>query len=113
MHVTLLVWRKIRSFTHHETDQKPQRTRSRRDPDLLAISEIAQRRRLETERSLEAVFEKVRPILRREPESVHPALASKLPEDLKAQIAAMPDAEQRIRAILEFKSSKAGPNRQD
>jgi hypothetical protein len=78
---------------------------SGRDPDLLAIAEIAHRRRLDTGRSLESMFEKAKPILRREPEAAHPVEVSKLPADLKTRIAAMLDPEQRIRAIVEYKLS--------
>ena len=114
MRVTLSIWRKIRLFTRHRRDQRPSRTISGRDPDLLAIAEIAQRRRLDTERPLETVFEKVKPILHREAESAHPVPASELPADLKARITAMPDPEQRIRAIVEFKlSAKTQPSHQD
>ena len=71
----------------------------------MAIAEIAQRRRLDTEQSLEAVFEKVRPVLERETASARPIQTSELPADLEARIRAMPDPEQRIRAIVEFKLS--------
>jgi hypothetical protein len=78
---------------------------SGRDPDLLAIAELAHGRRLDAERSLESVFEKVKPILRREPEAAHPVEAFELPADLKTRIAAMRDPEERIRAIVEYKLS--------
>jgi hypothetical protein len=60
---------------------------------------------LDTERSLESAFEKVKPILKREPEAAHPVEAFDLPADLKTRIAAMPDPEERIRAIVEFRLS--------
>ncbi|MGD0549898.1 MAG: hypothetical protein ABSA81_05065 [Candidatus Bathyarchaeia archaeon] len=69
------------------------------------MAEIAQRRRLDTERSLETTFEKVRPILERATTSPRPIQTSKLPADFEARVRAMPDPEQRIRAILEFKLS--------
>jgi hypothetical protein len=78
---------------------------SGRDSDLLAIAEIAHRRRLDAERSLESVLEKVKPILKRELEAAHPVEALELPADLKTRIAAMPDPKERIRAIAEFKLS--------
>lgn len=63
---------------------------------------------------MEIVFEKVKPILRRKPESAHPVAPFELPADLRARIAAMPDAEQRIRAIVEFKlSAKPRTSHQD
>ena len=99
------VLKKILSIPRHRTDRKPPRMFSGRDPDLLAIAEIAHRRRLDTERSLESVFEKAKPILRREPEAAHPVEAFELPADLKTRIAAMRDPEERIRAIVEFKLS--------
>ena len=76
---------------------------SGRDPDLLAIVEIAHRRRLDTEHSLESVFEKAKPMLRREPEAAHPVEALELPAELKARVPAMSDPEERIRAMVEFK----------
>jgi hypothetical protein len=78
---------------------------SARDPDLLAIADIAHQRRLDQARSLETVFEKVKPILQRKKEPAHPVHVAKLPPDLKAQVEAMPDPEQRIRAIMEFRLS--------
>jgi hypothetical protein len=85
--------------------QKPPRAPPSRDPDLMAIAEIAQRRRLDMERSLETAFEKVRLILERETTSARPIQTSELPADLEARVRAMPDPEQRIRAIVEFKLS--------
>jgi hypothetical protein len=78
---------------------------SGRDPDLLAIAEIAHRRRLDAERSLESVFEKAKPILERKPEPAYLVQALELPAELKTRIAAMPDPEERIRAIVEYKLS--------
>ena len=57
------------------------------------------------ERSLETVFEKVRLILERETTSARPIQTSELPADLEARVRAMPDPEQKIRAIVEFKLS--------
>ena len=105
MGVLQSILKKIPSIKRHRTDRKPRRMSSGRDPDLLAIAETAHRRRLDAERSLESVFEKAKPILRREPEAAHPLEAFELPADLKTRIAAMPDPEQRIRAIVEFKLS--------
>ena len=56
--------KKILSIARHRTDRKPARVFSGRDPDLFAIAEIAHRRRLDAERSLESVFEKAKPILK-------------------------------------------------
>jgi hypothetical protein len=69
------------------------------------MAEIAQRRRRDTERSLETAFEKARPILEKETASAHPMQTMELPPDLKARIKAIRDPEQRIRAIVEFKLS--------
>lgn len=99
------VLKKILSIPRQRMDRKPPRMFSGRDPDLFAIAEIAHRRRLDAERSLESVFEKVKPILRREPEAAHPVEAFELPAELKARVAAMSDPEQRIRAIVEYKLS--------
>jgi hypothetical protein len=71
----------------------------------MAMAEIAQRRRLDIERSLETAFEKARLVLERETTSARPIRASELPADLEARVRAMPDPEQRIRAIVEFKLS--------
>jgi hypothetical protein len=105
MGVTPSLWKKIGLIARHKTEQRSSRVLSRQDPDLLAIAEIAQQRRLDAEQSLEALFEKIRPILRRGVEWEHPAQASELPSDLKSRIMAIPDPEQRIRAIVEFKLS--------
>jgi len=78
---------------------------SGRDPDLFAIAEIAHRRRLDAERSLESVFEKAKPILERKPEPAYLVHALELPAELKTRIAAMSDPEQRIRTIVEYKLS--------
>jgi hypothetical protein len=78
---------------------------SGRDPDLFAIAEIAHRRRLDAERSLESVFEKAKPILERKPEPAYLVQALELPAELKARVAAMSDPEQRMRAIVEYKLS--------
>jgi len=87
---------------------------SPRDPDLLAVADIAHQRRLDKARSLETVFEKVKPILQRKKELAHPVHIAKLPPDLKARVAAMPDPEQRIRAIVEFRlSAKTDSNQHD
>ena len=97
--------RKIRSTARHGMDQKPSRALPSRDPELVAIAEIVQRRKLDTERSLETAFEKARPILERETASARPIQTAELPADLEARVRAMPDPEQRIRAIVEFKLS--------
>jgi len=99
------VLKKILSIQPHRTDRKLPRMFSGRDPDLLAIAEIAHRRRLDAERSLESVFEKAKPILERKPEPAYLVQALELPAELKTRIAAMPDPEQRIRAIVEYKLS--------
>jgi hypothetical protein len=99
------VLKKILSIPPHRTDRKPPRMFSGREPGLLAIAEIAHRRRLDTERSLERVFEKAKPILERKPEPAYLVQVLKLPAELKARVAAMSDPEQRIRAIVEYKLS--------
>ena len=54
---------------------------------------------------MESVFEKVKPILQRKPEPAYLVHALELPADLKTRIAAMPDPEERMRAIVEYKLS--------
>ena len=76
-----------------------------RDPDLLGIAEMADQRRKEIDQDLEKVFENVKPILNRESRPVPVIEGHELPAALKARIAAMPDPEQRIRTIVEFKLS--------
>jgi len=84
-----------------------------RDPDLLVMAEMTHKK-MKAERNLETVFEKVKPILRGEIEPVRLARSSEIPADLKAQVSAMTDPEQRIRAIVEFKlSGKMHQNHQD
>jgi len=78
---------------------------SGRDPDLNAIAEIAHLRSLNTEHSLESVFEKAKPILERKPNPAYLVQALELPTELKTRVAAMLDPEQRIRAIVEYKLS--------
>ena len=51
---------------------------------------------------MESVFEKAKPILERKPEPAYLVQALELPADLKTRIAAMPDPEERIRAIVEY-----------
>ena len=99
------VLKKILSIARHRTDRKPACMFSGRDPDLFAIAEIAHRRRLDAERSLESVFEKAKPILERKSEPAYLVQALELPAELKALVAAMSDPEQRIRAIVEYKLS--------
>ena len=55
--------------------------------------------------SLERVFERVKPILNREPVSESPTRYPDLPPALKTKVPAMPDADERIRAIVEFRLS--------
>jgi hypothetical protein len=99
------VLKKILSIPPHRTDRKPPRMFSGRDPDLNAIAEIAHLRSLNTERSLESVFEKAKPILERKPNPAYLVQALELPTELKTRVAAMLDPEQRIRAIVEYKLS--------
>ena len=105
MGATQSLLKKILSIPPHRTDRKSPRMFSGRDPDLFAIAEIAHRRRLDAERSLESVFEKAKPILERKPEPAYLVQALELPAELKARVAAMSDPEQRIRAIVEYKLS--------
>jgi hypothetical protein len=96
---------KVRSTEVHGMDQEGPRAQAARCPDLAAIAEIAERRRLEDERSLDAAFEKARSILEREMPTEIPIQSPELPADVEARVRAMPDPEQRIRAIVEFKLS--------
>jgi hypothetical protein len=105
MSVILWLWRKFRSAVSYGTDQDSSPALTCRDPDLLAMAEIAKRRRIDMERSLETAFEKARLVLERSTTSTQPIQASDLPASIKARVRAMPDPEQRIRAIVEFKLS--------
>lgn len=85
-----------------------------RDPGLFAVANIARHRRLDAARSLETVFEKAIPILRRGKEPACLVYVAELPPDLRARVAAMPEPEQRIRAIVEFRlSAKTDSSQQD
>jgi hypothetical protein len=107
------LWRKIRLIAGQSTREKALHVLPGRDPDLLMMAEMT-RRKMKAERNLETVFEKAKPILRREVKPVRPARPSEIPADLKAQVSAMDDPEQRIRAIVEFKlSGKMHQNHQD
>jgi len=98
-------WTRIQSIARRRIGQELPLAFRARDPDLVAIAEIAQQRRLETERGLETAFGKVRLILEREETSANSIQTMELPADLDARVRAMPDPEQRIRAIVEFKLS--------
>jgi len=76
-----------------------------RDPELLDMVAISDRRRPRTAQSLDRVFEKVKPILNREPAVDRPVTGIELPTALIARVTNMPDAEQRIRTIVEYKMS--------
>ena len=113
MRAAVSLWKKIRLTTSQRTKGKASHMPPIRDPDLLVMAETT-RRKMEAERTLETVFEKVKPILRGEVEPARPARPSQIPTDLKAQVSAMTDPEQRIRAIVEFKlSGKMQQNHQD
>jgi len=56
--------KKIQSMARQRRDRPVLQFQNPQDPELAAIAAIAQRRRLDAERSLEAAFEKARPILR-------------------------------------------------
>lgn len=99
------MWRKIRSIVGHSQGGRDARMLFVRDPELLGIAQIANRRRLGMEQSLDRVFEKVEPILNRQSATQSPVRESELPAALLEKVAAMPDAEQKIRAIVEFKLS--------
>lgn len=108
----LSLWRKMRSIARRSggTRREP-RVLFVRDPELLGIAQISDRRRLDMEQSLERVFEKVKPILNRQSALEPPISKPELPAAFLAKVAAMPDAERRIRAIVEFKlSARKQPN---
>jgi len=75
------------------------------DPDLQAIVDIVNRGRPRMDEGLMRVFERVRPILNRKPASESSIGYVELPPGLKEKLLAMPDAEERIRAIVEFRLS--------
>jgi len=60
---------------------------------------------MDTEQSLQRLFEKVKPILNRQSASKPIVRELELPAALVAKVTKMPDAEQRIRTIVEFKLS--------
>lgn len=104
MHEHFDMWRKLRSIARRsETRRSGLHILLVRDPELVGIIQTAHRRRLDTEQSLERVFEKVKPILNRQSASEPPIRERELPAALVAKVAKMPDAEQRIRTIVEFK----------
>jgi hypothetical protein len=99
-----LFWKRIRLITSHIADEQISRVFLSRDPDLLRISEVS-RARIAAERNLDNIFEKVKPILYREAESRREVRSCGIPDDLKAQVSALTDPEQRIMAIVKFKLS--------
>lgn len=100
------IWERIRSIARNDTERRREsRVLFVRDPELLDMAVIADRRKPNTVQTLDGVFEKVKPILKREPTPERPAREIELPAALVAKVAAMPDAEQRIRAIVEYKMS--------
>jgi hypothetical protein len=100
------VWSKMRStFCQARKTRTGLRRILVRDPELLRIAELAHQRRREVDKDLEKVFEKVKPILNRESRPVPAVEGDELPAALKAEIVAMPDPEQRVRTIVEFKLS--------
>ena len=83
-----------------------------RDPDLVAIARIADQRRHRENEDLERILGKVRHILNRKSPEPFPTRRLELPAALRARVAAIPDAEERIRAIVEYMmSNKARPER--
>jgi len=101
-----LIKRKIRLIARHDgATVKQPRVVFIRDPELAGIAEIADRREPDIVQSLDRVFEKVKPILNRGSASEPPIREFELPASLMAKVGNMPDAEQKIRAIVEFKLS--------
>lgn len=64
---------------------------------------MAHQRRREIDDDLEKVFDKVKPILHRNPFRLRAIKGLDLPAALKAEIAAIPDPEQRVREVVKFK----------
>jgi len=101
-----LIKRKTRLIARHDgAAVKQPRVLLIRDPELAGIAEIADRRQPDIVQSLDRVFEKVKPILDRRSASEPPIREFELPASLMAKVASMPDAEQKIRTIVEFKLS--------
>jgi len=101
-----LIKRKIRLIPRHDGGiMKQPHVRFVRDPELAGILEMADRRKLDAVQSLDRIFERVKPILDRGSASEPPIREFELPASLKAKVASMPDAEQKIRTIVEFKLS--------
>lgn len=76
-----------------------------RDPELVEIAELALQRTRNVDQSLEKVFEKVRPVLHRKVEQTTTVRNTELPALLKEKIMTIPDPEERIRAIVDFRLS--------
>jgi len=77
-----------------------------RDHELAEIAKMADRRILKAQQSLEKAFDRIRPILYGRSPSHLPAEARPLPAELIARVMAMPEPEQRIRAIIECRMSE-------
>jgi hypothetical protein len=77
-----------------------------RDPELVEIAELALQRTRNADQSLEEVFERVRPILYRKVEQTTTVRNAELPALLKQKIMTIPDPEQRVRAMVDFRMSR-------
>jgi len=76
-----------------------------RDPELLEIAEIADRRQERVDEDLERIFEKVRPILHGRDMGAPPVRRLDLPASIRTKISEISDAEQKINTIVEFRMS--------
>jgi len=75
----------------------------------MEIAQIADQKRHRENEDLERIFGKVRHILNRKSPKPFPKRRLELPAALRASVVATPDAEDRIRAIVEYvMSTKAG-----
>jgi len=84
------------------------------DPDLVAMVRIADQRRDRENDDMERILGRVRHILDRKSQAPVPTQKVELPPQLKARVAAIPDAEERIRAIVNYTlSSKSKADTHD
>lgn len=92
------------SFQTKRSDRETQ-SGSALDSDVVEMSEIARRWRLDSDQDLERIFEKAKTILNRCPTSTFPIEDPALPAALKAKLTATASPEDRIRTIVQFKLS--------
>ncbi len=94
-------------FARHENG-KQKRVLIVHDPELVAMVRIADQKRHRENDDMERILGRVRHILDPKSQAPVPTQKVELPPELKARVATIPDAEERIRAIVDYAlSSKA------